>query len=439
MIAEPAYVAQLIRKQMDGELSEKEKGQLAAAKLIYTEDEWWDMTVTALEQWQQEHPATTVPNWRPPIIHKLERREGKLTWLKKWRISIAAGVIALLTSTVWLTNYVHEHTAKPEIIGDCVDISETMVIPASFRSGMIMLTDSSLIASDSLAVHPEINLTYARIQQMQPGTVDISALPGLMYTDSLQKVFIEIHTKAMQQYTIILPNKASVLLNASSSLRLSFRRLDSLCFVSLKGQALITMPEEAENTPRLIVETPNAQIHSTRGQFAILAMPWYNQTTLIRGELVAFTWQGRQHRKMNTPGEQVLISTHTLFKDKSVDSVKYSCRKSNIAEATIWTKAVRYYENVPLRQFVADMCQWYGLVIKNINCVPENAKITTAYCYQSQPQLLYAKIREKGIPVQESNRILTFCDPPLRKKLPWAGPSSQLSEIALLRKRPQIP
>lgn len=266
--------------------------------------------------------------------------------------------------------------------------------------------------------------------------MDISALPGLVYTDSLQKAYIEIRTKAMQQYTIILPNKATVLLNASSSLKLSFHRLDSLCFVFLKGQALITMPEEAENAPRLIVETPNAQIHSSGGQFAILAMPWYNQTTLIRGELVAFTWQGRQRRDMDTPGEQVLISTHTLFKDKPVDSMKYSCRKSNIIKATVWTKAVRYYENVPLRQFVADMCQWYGLTIKNINCVPEDTKITTAYCYQSQPQMLYAKIREKGIPVQESNGILTFCDPALPEKLPWVGSPSQMPLAALLRKEP---
>lgn len=436
MIAEPAYVVQLIRKQMDGALSEKEKGQLAAAKLIYTEEEWWDMTVTALEVWQSEYPPTAVPNWRPPIIDKLERREAQLTWLKKWRVPIAAGLITLLAGTAWLTNYFLQHTAKPEVVGDCVGISETMAIPASYQGGTIMLPDSSLIPSDSLSDHHKIDLSYARIQQLQPGTVDISTLPGMVYTDSRRKAYIEIRTKAKQQYTIILPNKATVLLNASSSLKLFFQRLDSLCFVFLKGQALITLPEEAENAPRLIVETSNAQIHSSRGQFAILAMPRYNQTTLIRGELVAFTWQGRQRRDMDTPGEQVLISTHTLFKDKPVDSMKYTSGKPNIIKATLWTKAVRYYENVPLRQFVADMCQWYGLTIKNINCVPEDAKITAAYCYQSQPQVLYAKIREKGIPLKESQGILSFCDPVLPEKLPWAVSPSPMPVAALLRKDP---
>src|SRR5690606_3421352 len=64
----------------------------------------------------------------------------------------------------------------------------------------------------------------------------------------------------------------------------------------------------------------------------------------------------------------------------------------------------------------------------------EDAKITTAYCYQSQPQMLYAKIREKGIPVQESHGILTFCDPPPAEKLPWAGSPSQMPLAALLQK-----
>lgn len=419
MIAEPAYVVELIRKQMDGTLSEKEKGQLAAAKLIYTEEEWWDMTVTALEAWQQEQPPTAAPNWRPPIIDKLERREHQRILLKKWRIPIAAGILVVLAGATWLASSILQYNVKPVLVGDCELLDEKMTIPASLQTATIMLPDSTIISSVRLKADSILNLYNMQARQSQPGVLELTAAPGRVSVDSVKSATVEVRTKAKQQYTVILPNTASILLNAGTTLKVSYDPLDSLYYVFLAGEALVKIPEQAKSMQRLIVETPNAQIQSAGGKFAILAMSWYNQTTLLQGELVAFTRKGEQSKRMNKPGEQVLISTHKLVPDIFVDSIKYNSRKANIEQAIVWTKAIRYYNDVPLRQFVADLCQWYGLEISNINCVPENQRITTAFCYQVPPDSLYAQIRAKGIAVHEDHGILTFCDPPA-KKMPWA-------------------
>lgn len=419
MIAKPEYVKQLIRKRFDKTLTEIEKGRLAAARLIYTEDEWWAMISDVLIEMAEENPSLPFEDdWRPPIFDKLEKQERRKEALKKWRIPVSVAVVLLLGSFA-LVMYISFQKARPDMIGDCHDVNESMSIPAGLQTGTIMLPDSTIISSAGLKADSILNLYNMQARQSQPGVLELIATPGRASTDNI-KPAVEVRTKAKQQYTVILPNKASVLLNAGTTLKISYQPKDSLYYLFLVGEALVKIPEQAKsNLQRLIVETPNAQIQSAGGEFAILAMSWYNQTTLLKGELAAFTRKGLQPRQMNKPGEQVLISTHKHVPDILVDSVKYSSRKANIDQAIVWTKAIRYYDDVPLRQFVADLCQWYGLAISNINCVPENQRITTAFCYQVPPDSLYAQIRAKGIAVHEDHGVLTFCDPPA-KKMPWA-------------------
>ena len=421
MIADPQYVKQLIKKRIDGTLSDKEKGQLKAARLIYTDDEWWEMISDVLLTMEQENPTLPFADgWQPNIIKRQERLERRGAFLKKWRLPIAAGIILLFSVTAWLMNNLLSPKPKPEVIGDCVNLDEAMGIPSDWFSGTIVLPDSTIIASDSLKAGQTINLSYVQLHQTDPGTLEITSVPGRVYTDSTHKAYVEIRTKAQHQYRVILPNKAIVLLNAGTTLKVSFRQLDSRCYVFLQGQALVKMPEEDADTPLLILETPNAQIQSTNGEFAVLGIPRYNQTTLIKGNLAAFTSNGSKRQIMDSPGDQLVIMTEAKLAGKTEQIVESSCRRSNMHTATAWTKAVRNYEDVPMRQFVAEMCQWYGLSIQNINCVPAAARITTAYCYHTKPQMLYAQIRAKGIALHEEHGVLTFCDPSPTEKLPWA-------------------
>jgi ferric-dicitrate binding protein FerR (iron transport regulator) len=420
MIAKPEYVKQLMRKRFEKTLAEKEKGQLAAARLIYTEDEWWEMISEVLIKMDEENPIPPLEDeWRPPIFEKLQKQERRREELKKRRIPVL-GAVVLLLGLFALFMYISFPKVKPGMIGECRDVSESMSVPAGLQSSTIMLPDSTIFSSTSLKADSVINLYKMQARQSRQGILELTATPGRLSVDSVNSPAVEVHTKAKQQYTVILPNKTSILLNAGSILKIAYKPLDSLYYLFLVGEALVKIPEQVESThQRVIVETPNAQIQSASGSFAILAMSGYNQTTLLEGKLVTFTREGAQTKQLNKPGEQVLISTYKLIPDVLVDSVKYSCRKANIAQAIVWTKAIRYYNDVPLRQFVADLCQWYGVKVNNINCVPENKRITAAFCYQVPPDTLYALIRAKGIAVHEDHGVLTFCDPPA-EKMPWA-------------------
>lgn len=76
----------------------------------------------------------------------------------------------------------------------------------------------------------------------------------------------------------------------------------------------------------------------------------------------------------------------------------------------IWTKAVRLYRNVSMREFVYDMARWYGIQFEDIRCIPVNAKVNMTMCYRSDPAELIEFIRNSGIPVIEHKYYYSFCD-----------------------------
>lgn len=433
MIAQPEYVIELIAKNMEGVLPDTERAKLAAARLIYTEAEWQQMTVEALKILEQNNPVPPLPNWKPPIMEHLEKTGQSRQLRMRWPLPRAAAIAVLAVTVAWLSYIFFEKKTKPAIIGGCEQLSEERSIPDPWLACTLRLPDSTIIASESFSVNSSIHLSAVSIRQLKHGIIEINSLPAPTFTDSIHKAYIEVQTKAKQQYTVILPNKATVLLNAGSSLKLSFRQLDSLCFVHLQGQAKVTMPVNQTAAQRLILETSNTQIQTTSASFAVLALPWYSQTTLVNGSLTAFSRAGAQRKDMDQPGEQVIITTHKLKTELLMDSMNYTCSSSAIYNALVWTKAVRYYDKVPLRQFVADMCQWYGLRIKNMHCIPEKERITTAFCYLAPAQQLYAQIRAKGLSVREEHGVLSFCEPAPNKKLPWtktAAPETALPGLA---------
>lgn len=71
--------------------------------------------------------------------------------------------------------------------------------------------------------------------------------------------------------------------------------------------------------------------------------------------------------------------------------------KADIAQALTWTKALRLYRNVSMREFVSDMARWYGIQFEDIRYIPVKAKVNMTMCYRSDPAELIKFNRNSGI------------------------------------------
>src|SRR5690606_40607538 len=85
----------------------------------------------------------------------------------------------------------------------------------------------------------------------------------------------------------------------------------------------------------------------------------------------------------------------------------------------VWTKAVRKYKDVPLREFVAQMSFWYGFRVKDYTCLPADRRITTTVCYRKDREAVFAAIRESGVLLYESKGMISFCPDEAKLSKNW--------------------
>ncbi|MEH6309106.1 hypothetical protein RYH73_25875 [Olivibacter sp. CPCC 100613] len=106
----------------------------------------------------------------------------------------------------------------------------------------------------------------------------------------------------------------------------------------------------------------------------------------------------------------VVASYRKKNSNVSTDSLTYSPYGNPSGELT-WTKAVRTYRDVPLRQFVTEASRWQGFRVENIYCIPADVRISISVCYKAPMNEVFAAIREKGVMMYERQGMVSFCRP----------------------------
>lgn len=411
MIHQPDYVKELIKKYIEGAMTGVEFERLKACWKVYDEDELLDMTAEILYTMGRQEPDDALESWEPDftaIIRNAQKiQRNKKIWLCS-KVSAVACMLVLLVMAV--NHFIFEKWPGSNTTGGCGDMPFRSEMPRSEFACTIRWGGATALTIDSSSMGLVTQIGNFEIRQETSGLLVLAPLPGTTPVDTTRGKFVEVLTAARRQYIIQLPGSISIHLNAGSSIRLPFISAGhDTCYLQLSGEAYIEMRRKV-SPQRLVVETFNSQLQTVNSNFTVSALPGYTKATLSSGSLVIFSRQGIHSKDLNCPGDQTVIKSYDKPHKTIADSLFFR-RHSDVEEALVWTKSIRNYRNIPLRQFVLDMSRWCGFVVENFNCIPGQLRISTSICYRASQQEVYAEIRKAGIAVYERGNRISFCNP----------------------------
>ncbi|WP_240768434.1 FecR domain-containing protein [Olivibacter sp. XZL3] len=420
MIHKPEYVKELMRKQLEGSLTPIEAAQLEAARKIYDDGEFIRMASEVLQATEGERSDDPLKYWKPDFARIKEiaergrrNRNGQLLMFLKVG-GAAAAVVLLVLLIGHMTGGRQPSFDLPE--GECAGLPRDMDIPASEFACTVRWGDSSEVRIGSGDSGGITQIGTIAVSKNRKGILKLTRLAQAWDTDTGMHD-ISVATSARQQCIVELPDGVRVRLNAGSELRFPLTRSGG-GRMRLLGQAHVRMPGR-NSTIRYVIETSNTLLESYGGDFTVLALEGYTRTMLMGGRLVVRTGKEKRQLELDCYGALgVAVRYPRQKKDVSADSLFYS-PDGNPGEELAWTKALRTYKDVPLRQFVAETSRWQGFRVKNFNCIPANARISTSVCYKAPMNEIFAAIRDAGVSLYESKGMVSFCDPDKSTIIQW--------------------
>lgn len=408
----------LLKKSFKGALTEQERVYLDMMEHSYDPDEWDGLVVDAMLELRTERLETEATEAKRASGRFVKSGYGpnKL----KWRMSggIAACVVV---GVLWQLWWIYTPTYVLDDFQRCSNIApqtELLLSPVqaqvTYRQGNSEITLQNL-PGDSLQVGTLL------IQWVDSGRYVVS-LTERLGVDSMSVLgnqelqSVSFMTGAYQHIQVSLPDGAVVRLDAGS--RLDYFRVNAAGphrlkrreWLGLHGQALVRIPPRKDASTQLI-QTVHGSLEGSEGEFVLRVTEHEVRATLLSGALLLTAHDTPDHRVMAKAGTQVLLckvcnQQNQLENEWTVKKVN----KADTAQALTWTKAVRLYRNVSMREFVSDMARWYGIQFEDIRCIPVKAKVNMTMCYRSDPAELIEFIRNSGIPVIEHKYYYSFCD-----------------------------
>ncbi|SEL57332.1 FecR domain-containing protein [Parapedobacter koreensis] len=417
MIQNAEYVKELIRKDMEGTLTQSEHALLMVAEKLHDEDEWFRMTVDVLCE-LDDLPGVRLKEWRPDFASirakadRWRRRKSAMVLLGKTAGTV--GILALLGCIVYYTIAEH-HGAR---LGDCTSITASGDLPASEFACVVQWGDTASLTVDRSSRGRLGRIRNIEVWRQPDGVLALIPTREAMASDTVGYPAIRIVTAAHQQCVVQLPDGSHIRLNAGSSLDYPLWNMDKeVTYARLMGQAWVQLreKEKSQRPVRLVIETANSQLQSSEGEYMVSATRRDTKTVLLNGRLVAFAREGsgpKEGRELIIPGEYVHHENCCTPADGTIMTRTHEgC--TDIGQALVWTKATRHYRNAPLREFVADMSRWYGIKVENLNCVPDGPRVTASVCYQAPVEEIYGYIHQAGVFMYEGDGMISFCGPKL--------------------------
>lgn len=218
---------------------------------------------------------------------------------------------------------------------------------------------------------------------------------------------ITFKTGVQQQAMVELPDGTYIRLNAQSTLQYAPEKQKTEQ-LRVQGEAYVQRPAR-RNTDPLMIGTYNGFVTSFHGDFALLSLKNVTRAATLNGELSLHANSRKETLQLECYGAQGAVARFVNKRDgEEKDSLLYGVHKDPDALLR-WTKAVRSYRNIPLREFVGQMSRWYGFQVKDYSCLPADKRITTTVCYRKDREVVFAAIREAGVSLYESKGMISFC------------------------------
>lgn len=414
MIHDPDYVKELIRKQVEGRLTPVEAERLKGARKIYDDGEFLRMACEVLTALEGKLPEDPLKGWKPDfsgIRSTAQRGYGK----GNGRLMVSlrlGGVAAAAVLLVMLIGYL-SGDRRPDFYlseGECAGVPGDMEIPASEFACTVRWGDSSLRRVGSRDSGHIARLGKIAVIKDREGIIKLMRFPSAPVADTGFRD-ISVVTGARQQCIVELPDGVRVRLNAGSELRFPLSRpAGGSQRARLMGEAYVKVPR-SDGKIRSVIETSNGQVECGNGDYSLVAVQGYTRTVLMGGRLSLRSGTEKRQLELDCYGALGVVASYP-GKNKGVsrDSLTYS-PYGNPSEELTWTKAVRTYRDVPLRQFVAETSRWQGFRVENIYCIPVESRISISVCYKAPVNEVFAAIREEGVMMYEREGMVSFCNP----------------------------
>lgn len=430
----------LLKKELAGTLTAEEANFLERMRPLFDPQEWNEWRIDAaldlpesgdaLEQAATERMLDQAKEKvdKPALHRRLGRPRGGRNPGRRMSRAVAGVAACVVIGVLWQLWWIYTPTFVLDDLQRCRDTAPEAELSLSSSQAQVIYwrADEEVklqeLPGDSLRVGPVL------IQWLDDGRYVIS-LTGDVPTDphfssgdwdSQGRIRISFRTGAYQHIAVSLPNGTVTRLDAGSRLdylletptmpdNLSDRQWRE--WIGLHGQALIRIPER-DGTSSLLVQTVHAWLEGRSGEFVLRVTPDEVRGTVQSGSLLLNAHSDPDRRVLANAGTQVRLCKVCNEQRKVVDewSLK-KVGKDEIAQSLTWTKGVREYSNVPMREFVSDMARWYGIRFEDINCIPAKVKVNVTMCYRSDPAELIEFIRNSGIPVIEHKLYYSFCNP----------------------------
>lgn len=192
-----------------------------------------------------------------------------------------------------------------------------------------------------------------------------------------QKDLNTITTPRGGQFTLILPDGSSVLLNASSSLQFPSRFVANQRQVTLVGEAYFEVTKNAKQP--FVVRTKGQELTVLGTHFNISAYPDETvKTTLSQGSVQLSNSSSLQKTRLKP--EQQAVLTSNGFDIKEVNS----------ANEMAWKRGLFIFRQTPLREALQQIERWYNVEVdySNLPNVPLDAGLTRSLTLNRLIQIL---------------------------------------------------
>lgn len=386
------------------------------------------MEVEACCELEDEQPQKRSVDWEP-VFERASKRERKERMMANARYTAAwLGAAAALVVLVWWGGRMLWQRPQPLDLGtNCPVWVSDGEIPASEFACTVWWGDSTSITVDRTSRGRLGVIRNVEIWRDADGVLALRPVKLSAGADTSNVPAIRIITQPYQQCLIRLPDGSEIRLNAGSVLQYPLWNVDKeVSYAQLTGQAWVRLreKEKPQRPVKLVIETPNSQLHTTAGAYTVLATGNETKAVLLEGQTAMLAQKGEKQENLLFPGDEVTMTTYRPEPGGEL-ATKASVACVDTRDALGWTRMRREYRNVPMREFVADMSRWYGFRVESMACVPDGPRVTATVCYRAPVGEVYAQFYAADIFWTERDGMVSFCGPqidPLQPLMPTLKP-----------------
>lgn len=395
------YIKGLIVKLLKKELTAEEAEELAIERAELTEDQYDELVVEVLSNLEGELPDGFLDSWSPDYkaIEKRPNQKSQKKMRKFKRImlrNIAASIVALVS--VLFVFYFGVRYFGEDSTSEVIAIDQSSF--RIFRGDSVVL---EILPDAEGVLYTAGNLQLIR---MQDGLLVFDRVTEDT-ADELSAGNLVVYTPPQQQCLLELEDGSLVRLNAQSYIKYPIEERDRL-IVYINGEGYIKRKDGTLYEP-LEIRTSNGYIVAQDADFLVRAFKDRLIAVLDQGNLDMFSYNtdGKLtlHRHENLGSIVALPASESKGKR---DTLVFADRM-NFEKASLWTKEVRDYKDYPLRAYVEEMSRWYGFVIKDWDCFPNNKVVNAKVRYDDPIEVALAALHDSGVVLYEENGLWTLC------------------------------